>query len=178
MCLIVGTTLCPWRSGLVLGHSMEPTLTPGSVFIYDQSYYRHHPLRAGDVVVIRHDGAVWVKRVYAVEGDSFWTYRLRLQDGEVRRDPIAPGHQDRFAQLAAYERVRHRADVGVRRLRVPLGAVFVVGDSARSDDSRTRGPFDRAAILGRVVALPGQRLDVAPDAAELAFPTPGNRRLR
>jgi signal peptidase I len=173
LCLVMAAQLCPLRPGVVVGRSMEPTLAPGSLFLYDHSYYRDHPLRAGDVVLIRHGGTTWVKRIFAVEGESFWTLRRRLEDGRFRRDPVARGHESRFARLAENERSHHRTDVYTVRLRVPPSRVFVVGDGALSLDSRSFGPLDRADVIGRVVALPGQRLAVPPDQVALAFPTAG-----
>jgi len=149
---------------------MTPTLAPGSLFIYDQTYYRRHPLRSGDVVLIRHAGDIWVKRVYAVEGESFWTYRERLPDGQYHRDPIARGEERRFSRVAALERRYSGNDIQVVRLRLPQGLIFLVGDGYWSLDSRTLGPLAGADVVGRVVELPGQRLGSIPDYIARSFP--------
>lgn len=175
LCLILGAQLCPLRAGVVQGHSMEPTLAPGSLFVYDQTYYRRHPVRSGDVLLIRESGGIWVKRVYAVEGESFWTLRDRMPDGQFRRDPIARGQEGRFSQVAALWQRRHRRDVKVVRLRLPSGRLFLVGDGAWSKDSRILGPLALAAVVGRVIELPGQRLSVVPDSVALSFPKMATR---
>jgi signal peptidase I len=171
LCLIAVAQFCPLRTGIVQGHSMAPTLAPGSLFVYDHTYYRHHPLRSGDVVLVRQGKTVWVKRVYAVEGESFWTYRERQPDGQFRRDPIAPGQVRRFSQVAAHDRNLYGRDVEVVRLRRPQGLVFLVGDGYWSLDSRTFGPLAQADVIGRVVELPGQHFGSAPDHIVLSFPS-------
>jgi signal peptidase I len=167
--LILGAQFCPLRAGVVQGHSMKPALAPGSLFVYDHTYYQHHPVRSGDVVLIREGGGIWVKRVYAAGGESFWTLRERMPGGRFRRDPIAPGQEGRFARFAAHRRRRHQ-DLKVVRLRLPAGQLFLVGDHAWSQDSRSVGPLARADVVGRVIELPGQRLSTVPDYIALSFP--------
>jgi len=149
---------------------MAPTLASGSLFVYDQTYYHRNPIRSGEVVLIRHDRGLWVKRVYAVEGENFWTLRERMPDGQVRRDPIAPGQEQRYSEVTAQRRKLHHLDVKVVRLRLLAGQLFLVGDGAWSQDSRTLGPLAHADVVGRVIELPGQRLSEAPDHIELSSP--------
>ena len=52
------------RLVLVDGDSMRPALEPG-----DRLLVVRLPPRVGDVVALRHDGAVLVKRVASVDGD-------------------------------------------------------------------------------------------------------------
>lgn len=164
---IVG--LIPWRLGLVVGHSMEPTLSHGALFLYDRFYYHHHPVHPGDVVVVRHRNEVWVKRVYAGAGTTFWSLR-RLDDEAIRHDPIRVASHLDFVQLAAHMRAVYGLDYRVVPMRVPAECVFLVGDGLKSADSRTFGPINTGDILGRVVALPGQRLGSMPDWIELSTP--------
>lgn len=167
--VIAVVALTPWRPGLVVGHSMEPTLPHGTFFLYDRLYYRNHPVRPGDVVVVRHRNEVWVKRVYAGAGTTFWTLR-RLDDEAIRHDPIRVAAHPDFVQLAAHMRVAYGLDYRVVPMRVPPESVFLVGDGLKSADSRTFGPIDTEEILGRVVALPGQQLGSMPDWIELSTP--------
>lgn len=169
LCLILAAQACPLRAGIVRGHSMAPTLAPGSLFLYDQIYYQRHPVCAGVVVLIRQGGGVWVKRVFAVEGQSIWTLRERMSDGRLRRDLIDPGQVERFSQYAAHRRSRHRMDLQVARLRLPAGLLFLVGDGWWSEDSRTVGPLAAADVIGRVIQLPGQNLGSTPSHIVRSF---------
>jgi len=169
VCLLGAATVLPWRPGVVVGHSMEPTLRHGTLFCYDRSYYRDHPLRSGEVVVVRHGGEVWIKRVYAAEGADFWT--LRYGSNELtRHDPIRAAQVGYFIQGTARLRALHRFDFRTVRLRVPAGCVFLVGDGANSEDSRVFGPIGTEEVLGRVIELPGQRLGNVPEWVELSSP--------
>ena len=60
----------PWGVGVVLGESMAPTLRSGEWIAIDRHYYRHHRPRPGEIVVFRHQDATYVKRVFAVEGET------------------------------------------------------------------------------------------------------------
>lgn len=179
-CFLGGAALCPWRTGIVIGHSMEPTLPPGSLFLYDRTYYRRQPLRSGDVVVVRYGREIWIKRVYAAEGAHFWTLRTEDQE-QIRHDPIRRGEQFHFARFA--RRLRQGYGVETYRvvpIRLPVGSVFVVGDNPKGEDSRVLGPVDASGILGRVVPLPGQSLGSMPKWVELSFPRgsePGTHRV-
>lgn len=53
----------------VVGDSMTPTLKPGKVVLASGLFGR---LKAGDVVIIAHDGLEKVKRVEAVVGDQLF----------------------------------------------------------------------------------------------------------
>lgn len=169
LALIGLASLGPWRLGLVCGASMEPTLRPQSLFLYDRGYYQHQPIRAGDVVVLRHAGEVWVKRVYAVGGETFWVVKT-IADGVVEHNPIRQDQRERFAR--AYE-VRRRARglaSELRQLRMPRDTVFLVGDGVRSWDSRHFGPIDTAEVLGRVVLPTLARVSGWPAWVEWCFP--------
>src|SRR5438876_4809596 len=70
--MIVAASLLPWRPGIVEGHSMEPTLPPGCLFVYARRTFQTRPLRRGDIIVLQVHGVPWVKRVFATGGESFW----------------------------------------------------------------------------------------------------------
>jgi signal peptidase I len=169
MLLTIPAALFPWRLGVVSGHSMEPTLPNRSLFIFDHAYYRKHPVGAGEIVVLRDEKGVWIKRVYAIGGDRFWAWR-EPRDGHIRHDPIVPEQRDYFENVAAQRRRLKRGNFDVVRLTVPKDAVFVVGDGAWSEDSRDRGYFRAENIIGRVTPLPGQDLGKMPEWTELSSP--------
>jgi hypothetical protein len=121
------------------------------------------------VVLARHGGEVWIKRVYATGGARFWTLRSGDQE-QIRHDPIREPEQYRFAQAANRLRSSHGVRYRVVRLRVPPGCVFLVGDNVTSVDSRVSGPVEASEILGRVMTLPGQRLGGVPEWVELSSP--------
>jgi signal peptidase I len=167
---LIAAGLCmPWRAGLVMGRSMEPTLPHGSVFLYDHQYYRTHPVRAGDIIVLRQNGTTWIKRVYAPGGSRFWALR-EVVAGSINRRPIRASQSARFARVVSHLRKEMGADVRVTKVRVPPGCVFVVGDGTVSVDSRQLGPFEADEILGRVVELPGQHFGPIPGWVVMSFP--------
>src|SRR5438128_1167484 len=69
--------LCPVRPGLVVGHSMEPSLQPWQLFFYNRRAPRPDSIRRGDVVLVRVGGQTCVKRVFALGGDTFWEGGLK-----------------------------------------------------------------------------------------------------
>jgi signal peptidase I len=159
----------PWRTGVVMGRSMMPTLPPHSIFLYDRRYSRSLPLQRGVIIVVRVRGELWVKRVYALGGESFWALRQVDKEG-VRLEPIRSSQLRRFRVLVATMRNRMHHNWSVVRVRVPPRQVFLVGDGAWSRDSRDLGPVSTRQILGRVVAWPGTCLPPAP-RSERSFPT-------
>jgi signal peptidase I len=122
--------------------SMTPTLRPGDHVLVDKLAYRFGDPRRGDLVVFRPPvrGGLMLKRIVALGGD-----RVGVEDGvlHVNGQAIAEPFVDRRLVDSVY----------FGPVRVPAGAVFVMGDR-RSDslDSRTYGSVPRAQILGRVVA--------------------------
>ncbi|HTE20678.1 MAG TPA: signal peptidase I [Armatimonadota bacterium] len=127
---------------VVVGHSMSPTLDDGRVIWVDRTYYKTRVPERGEVVVFKHDGETYVKRVYRGPGEkvhylgagSNWLGLVRASDvPELRRQ---------------YERKGALLRVGVTR--VPPDAVFVLGDNfLQSEDSRELGPIPISDIIGR-----------------------------
>lgn len=142
--LIGAALVCPWRVGIVSGRSMEPTLRPGSLFLY----HRAAPPRPGAVVVVRMEEQLNVKRVYALGPTSFWA--LRFDNGAVM--PIAPASRSRYGQLSRWCRRHSRSLARLVRVRVPRDYAFVVGDGQNSLDSRQLGPVPVTEIQGQVLA--------------------------
>jgi signal peptidase I len=120
--------------------SMAPTLRPGDSVVVNKVAYRFGDPRRRDVVVFRRprSGELMLKRIVGVGGD-----RVGIEDGVLYvngraiREPF----------------VDHRLvdSVYFGPVRVPSGAVFVMGDlRSNSIDSRAFGPVPRRGILGRV----------------------------
>jgi signal peptidase I len=140
---------CPWQIGVVSGASMEPSFRSHQIILIDRHYYRHHPFRRGDVIILRQDDAVLIKRVYALGGDSFWTL-FNADDGDLYREIIEPTKLARIRRLLPLLPSYH-----LTRVKVPPGTVYVVGDnSSASVDSRSFGPVPLSAVLGRVTHAP------------------------
>ncbi len=142
--LLTGVAL-PLRPTVVLGHSMTPTLRPGGCYVLNTGYYRHHPLRCGDIVVFRHQGETCTKRIYALPGQQF--LMLRYDDG-VGNEVIDPWEA---AALRRLERAHQLPQRHLDEVTVPPGHCFVLGDNLPvSCDSRTYGCIPVSEILGRV----------------------------
>lgn len=136
----------PFNVTVVLGHSMEPTLCPGSFCVLDRQYYRTHQLVRGDVVVLRHHGETYVKRVSALPGDRLWL--LHYTDG-VGDEVITPQEASRLRAIQVKERLTDRQ---ILSLILPPGYCFVLGDNPTvSLDSRTFGPVPTREIVGRAM---------------------------
>ena len=127
-----------------VGSSMEPTLPDGSRFVYDTAYYRSHPVRRGDVVVLRVRDRLFIKRVAAIGGDTVEGREGKiLLNGEPLSEPtiwhkFPPGT---YASLDTFHPVT-----------VPPGKYFVLGDNLdMSNDSRSFGLVDANAIVGKAL---------------------------
>jgi signal peptidase I len=141
--------LCPRQIGVVSGASMEPSFRSHQVILIDRQYYQSHPVRRGDVVILRQDDTVLIKRVYALGGDTFWTM-FNADDGELFRDIVEPSRLPRIRRvmplLPSYR---------LTKLTVPPGKIYVVGDNTNASvDSRQFGAVPLTAVLGRVRNAP------------------------
>lgn len=132
---------------LVLGASMEPTLHSGQLMWVDRTCYRHRSPAPGEVVVFRHDGETYVKRVFRGPGDC--VHFVSGPSGWAQ----GPLRQSDTPQLRQVLRGLNDTGVKVKTLRVPEGYVFVIGDNRlNSIDSRNFGPIPLEAIVGRAAA--------------------------
>lgn len=130
----------PVHLALVRGGSMTPTLQPGQPLIYATPTAQDAPLSRGELVLVRLDGELCVKRVFALGGDRFWT----LREGPAPITPLDPH--------TGIRRWRQRyPDFHYRRFQVPSEQIFVVGENLSSLDSRNLGPVPSSAVVGRVV---------------------------
>jgi signal peptidase I len=122
--------------------SMEPALADGDTAVLSKWCRWAGTWGRGDVVALRSpaDGSLLVKRVVATAGQ-----RVGLRDGRLAvNGHVAPPD-------AASEAID---SVYFGPVRVPAGAVFVMGDNrGRSVDSRKFGPVDEDDVVGCVVAV-------------------------
>lgn len=145
---------CPFSIGVVEGHSMTPTYQPGQLFLLDRHYYQSHPLRRGDVVVVRCDDHTIIKRVYGLAGDSIWLL-IQTDGSKIERYIVDPLMVPRIQRCMAHW------DIGrLTHMKVPPGTVYLLGDCTEASiDSRSFGAVPTSAILG---AVRPRRPDIQP----------------
>jgi len=146
--LILGLSLLLYGFGnlyqptVVVGQSMAPTLSSGRLIWVDRLYYRNHRPQRGEVVVFRHDGSVYVKRVYRAPGEDLHY----VGSGADFLGPV----REQFADALQARYSRFQSSLRVKQMRVPEDCVFVLGDNfAASEDSRHLGPIPISEIIGR-----------------------------
>jgi signal peptidase I len=117
-----------FRSVIVDGHSMLPSLTPGERVIVSNAYWLVGAIHDGDIVVVRDPGSSGfiIKRVFKMGGEKVpvdkWPDSRHLEDGEYS---------------------------------VPEGDIYVLGDNLQqSEDSRRFGPVPLNKVIGKVVIRP------------------------
>lgn len=140
--LLVFMFLVLFRMGVVRGESMMPTYVDGQVVLVSRRHSFSPPLRHNDVVLLRKDRDVIIKRVYRLEGEEI--------------DNTFPFVLSRtlFNNLGDY--YEHKMEAGEIHYYVPQGYIVVIGDNLRvSEDSRFFGPVPVRDVLGTAVAAPG-----------------------
>ena len=135
--LLIGTFVAEPVAGPT--GSMSPTLRAGDHVVVDKLAYRFGEPRRRDLVVFRSaSGELLLKRVVGVGGD-----RVGVEDGVL--------HVNGRAVREPFVNRRLVDSVYFGPVRVPHGAVFVMGDRrSNSVDSRTFGPVPRSRVVGRV----------------------------
>jgi signal peptidase I len=144
------------QNTIVDGPSMEPNFADQQWLLVNKLAYRRSLPRRGDVIVFHApDGSrrEFIKRVVALPGES-----VAVRDGAVYvggspiEEPWFPRHDE--SAFGPYT--------------VPPGKVFVMGDNRpNSNDSRSWGPLDASAIIGKAF------LSVWPREAWGVVPTAG-----
>ncbi len=122
---------------------MLPTLEPGDRIVVVPA--ATHPIRRGDVVVLRdprdHERST-VKRVVGLPGET-----VEVRGGRLMIDGVA--HLEGYATRRVGESIE----------RLPASAYYVLGDNrSGSTDSRAFGPVDADLVRGVVVARIRPRL--------------------
>jgi signal peptidase I len=136
---------------------MSPTYRNGQLYVFDRSYYRTHPVKRGDVVVLRHGGNSYIKRVLAGPGDSVY---LLQTPGHIQQDLVMDFQLAKLRRVVS--RPVYRDMQRLARKVVPAGHCLVVGDHLQTSvDSRHFGVIPLGEIIGRAAGDP-------PAAASLA----------
>ena len=120
--------------------SMAPTLRPGDSVLVNKLAYHFGDPRRRDLVVLRPPGSgqLMLKRIVGVGGD-----RVGVEDGVL--------HVNGRAVAEPFVNRRLVDSVYFGPVRVPSGAVFVMGDQrSNSLDSRSFGAVPRSRLVGRV----------------------------
>jgi signal peptidase I len=124
----------------VVGISMEPTYKEGQLVLaysLDKNYYLK------DVVLIKRDSEILIKRVAYLPGQKFVCADL----GFRRFVPIPP-MKDVKQQL----KYLNSHGVHVFIMEIPKNHVFVIGDNeSHSEDSRVFGPVPFEDIIAKVI---------------------------
>jgi signal peptidase I len=128
------------RTSPVDGLSMEPRVHAGELVLINTLAYRFGPIRRGDVVAFRHDGATtetYIKRIVGLPGE-----RVAVRDGAVAID----------GRELAEPYVRFRDRRSAPAVIVPQHGYYVLGDNrAESDDSRNWGVLREADVVGKAL---------------------------
>lgn len=127
--------LTEFRLASVHGDSMLPTYKDGQLVLVNRLPGYSSRLSRGDVVLVRANNDILIKRVYRLPGET-----------------ISRAEAWRFGGVKEYFEPTHNLDVP---LRVPNGFIVVLGDNAAvSDDSRNFGPVALTEIVGKVMNAP------------------------
>jgi signal peptidase I len=116
-----------FKTVVVSGPSMLPTLKDGTRVLTTRAYWLVGPLRDKDIVVIKSDGPTGyiIKRVNAMAGE-----------------PVSSVCNPKW-------------DITRGQFHVPAGSIWVIGDNFEvSEDSREFGAVSLSDVLGKVIVWP------------------------
>jgi len=126
----------------VEGTSMQPRLVDQERIFVNRFIYRFSDIHRGDIVVFwypRDTSKSFIKRVVATPGDD-----VEIRDGSV--------HVNGQRVVEPYLKPEFRDHDSFRRVRVPAGQYFVLGDHRNSsNDSRNWGFVPRELIYGKAI---------------------------
>lgn len=143
--VVVVLFVTTFRMGLVRGDSMEPTYHNGQVVLVRRRNWFSPPLHHNDVVLLRKDRDVIIKRVFRLPGEEIDSSYPNVLLPTLRRELI-----DYYEQ-----KVVQTPRGPVMHLYVPDHFLVVIGDNLRiSEDSRVFGPVPEHDVLGTVVGAP------------------------
>lgn len=158
LAVLVGVFFVAYRTTIVEGDSMVPTLQPQDRLLVTKTY---GAARRGDIVQLTTGGPEGehdvLKRVVGLPGD-----RIEMRGSTA----YVNGQPETYPFTLQVE--PSRPDYVFGPVTVPQGTVFVLGDNRPiSLDSRYTGPVPREQVLGRVVAVFApvpriQRIDYGP----------------
>ena len=136
------------------GHSMDTTLQNGEIMLLNKIVYRRHDIKRFDIVVIKENNKLIIKRVIGLPNETVeYKDNVLYINGEKVDDPYPSTNTDDFTIQ----------DIG--HVKVPGDTYFVMGDNrADSLDSRYPqvGVINKSQILGRarVIIWPFNRISV------------------
>ena len=142
------------RIVVVVGQSMEPTLSNGELLIIQSVEYEP---RQGDIVVLNKytssvlDGDAIVKRCIATEGQ---TVEIDYVTGTVTVDGVVL--DEPYIKEAMRDPGLVNSNMTITSVTVPEGSIFVLGDNRNnSTDSRhvQVGTIDERYVLGKAVLV-------------------------
>ncbi|HZO89850.1 MAG TPA: signal peptidase I [Chthonomonadaceae bacterium] len=141
--IVVVMFVLTFRLGVVHGQSMAPTYQDGQVVLVRRRNLWSGPLHHDDVVLVRKDRDVLIKRIYLLPGEE-------LTNPAIVRATFVNNVADYYEQ-----QITDTPRGPITRLFVPEGFIVVLGDNRRvSDDSRQFGPVPIRNVLGVVVGSP------------------------
>ena len=123
------------------GRSMNTTLENGEVMLLNKIVYKRHDIKRFDIVVIKEQNKLIIKRVIGMPGETIeYKDNILYINGEKMDDPYPSTQTDDFKI----------EDVG--HTKIPGDTYFVMGDN-RSDSLDSRYPsvgvINKTQILGR-----------------------------
>lgn len=113
----------PFRLGVVMGESMSPSMKHGDMYVLERTQGRFGDVRVGDVVVFRHNGTTYLKRVLAKPGDTVYVLTF---PGTGRDEFVMDWELASVRRITRRMRRWYSAKVVPRR--VPEGFFYAVGD--------------------------------------------------
>ena len=117
----------------VNGESMDTTLKDGDIMLLNILDYKMHGLKRFDIVVVKTDRDLIIKRVIGLPGEIIEYKDNQLYvDGKKVKEKYGSKKTEDFKKY------------------VPKGSYFVLGDNrTNSMDSRYYGPFKEEKIMGK-----------------------------
>lgn len=131
--------LQPYKFVVVVGSSMEPTYKNGNILLAKKT----NKYKVGDVVVVRNNDGIIIKRIAFMGGQKFYT-RLNYDKNEIELI-YGPVLQDHIMNPASH-------NYPVHEISIPKKQYYLLGDNwDNSEDSRFFGSIEENQILYKIV---------------------------